>query len=127
MNFPVVPCVPCGLSFFPNPKVNWLSGRLRNQEILNMVSAISNSHPTELAAQPPAKPAAQKAPSQGAVSTPAPAPTTAKDTVQVSSAAKALLQESQETSVQTAREANSGDQQAIRLQAKRAATKAGLK
>jgi hypothetical protein len=33
------------------------------------------------------------------------------------------LQESQETSAQTAREANSGDQQAIRLQAKRAAAK----
>jgi hypothetical protein len=37
------------------------------------------------------------------------------------------LQESQETSAQTTREARSGDQQAIRLLAKRAATKAGLK
>jgi hypothetical protein len=102
---------------------------LRNQEILNMVSAISNSHPAELAAQPAtqSKPAAQKTSSQAALPTPVPAPTTVKDTVQVSSAAKALLQESQETSAQTAREANSGDQQAIRLQAKRAAAKAGLK
>jgi hypothetical protein len=98
---------------------------LRNQEILNMVSAISNSHPAEPAAQPAiqSKPAAQKASSQAALPTPAPAPTSAKDTVQVSGAAKALLQESQETSAQTAREANSGDQQAIRLQAKRAAAK----
>jgi hypothetical protein len=104
---------------------------LRNQEILNMVSAISNTHPAQPAAQPAtqsvARPAPQKASSQGALPTPAPTPTSAKDTVQVSSAAKALLQESQETSAQTAREANSGDQQAIRLQAKRAAAKAGLK
>ncbi len=96
-----------------------------------MVSAISNTHSTESAAQPATqsltKPAAQKASTQVALSTPAPAPTTVKDTVQVSSAAKALLQESQETSAQTAREANSGDQQAIRLQAKRAASKASLK
>jgi hypothetical protein len=102
--------------------------RLRNQEIFNMVSAISNTLPSAHAAQPAnqsvAKPAAQKATSQAALPTPAPAPTSAKDTVQVSSAAKALLQESQETSAQTAREANSGDQQAIRLQAKRAASKA---
>jgi hypothetical protein len=96
---------------------------LRNQEILNMVSAITNTNPVEPSSQAVAQPTAQKAPTQVSLPTPAPAPTTAKDTVQVSSAAKALLQESQETSAQTAREANSGDQQAIRLQAKRAASR----
>ena len=87
-----------------------------------MVSPISNSHSIQPSAQPAtqsvAKPAPQKAPPQAA---PAPTSSSPKDTVQVSSAAKALLQESQETSAQTAREANSGDQQAIRLQARRAA------
>jgi hypothetical protein len=96
-----------------------------------MVSAVTNTHPSEPATQAAnqslAKPATQKASSEAPQATPAPAPTSPKDTVQVSSAAKALLQESQETSSQTAREANSGDQQAIRLQARRAATKAGLK
>jgi len=96
-----------------------------------MVSAISGTHPAGPAAQRQtqtvAKPSTQKASSEVALPTPAPAPTSPRDTVEVSSAAKALLQESHETSAQTAREANSGDQQAIRLQAKRAATKAGLK
>jgi hypothetical protein len=47
---------------------------------------------------------------------------TATDTVQISSAAKASLQEATETTVQTAKEARSGDLQAQRLQAREAAT-----
>jgi len=43
-----------------------------------------------------------------------------QDTVHISTAATALLQESSETSAQTAKEASAGDPQAIRLQAKHA-------
>ena len=49
------------------------------------------------------------------------------DTVQVSNAAKALLQESLETSAQTAKEASAGDPQAIRLQARHSATRVHTK
>ena len=45
---------------------------------------------------------------------------TATDTVQISSAAKAALQEAIETTFQTAKEARSGDLQAQRLQARKA-------
>ena len=47
---------------------------------------------------------------------------TATDTVQISSAAKAALQEATETAVQTAKEARSGDLQAQRLLAREAAS-----
>jgi len=47
-----------------------------------------------------------------------------KDTVQISSAAKQALQEATETSVQTAKEAQSGDLQAKKLLAKEAAANA---
>ncbi len=47
-----------------------------------------------------------------------------KDTVQVSSAAQKLVQESTETPAQTAAEAAKGDGQAKRLQAKEEASKA---
>ena len=90
-----------------------------------MISPISNSPSAELAAAPVAKAAAPQPSAQ--VTQPAASKPSPNDTVQVSSAAKALLQESQETSAQTTREARSGDQQAIRLLAKRAAAKAGLK
>ena len=46
------------------------------------------------------------------------------DTVQLSSAAQAALQESLETAAQTAKEAGAGDVQAKRLLAKHAAAKA---
>jgi len=45
----------------------------------------------------------------------------ATDTVQISSAAQAALQEATETTVQTAKEARSGDLQAQRLQTREAA------
>ena len=90
-----------------------------------MISPISNLPSASLAAQPVTKTAAPQPLAQ--VAHPAPSKPSTNDTVQVSSAAKALLQESQEPSAQTAQEARSGDQQAIRLLAKRAAIKAGLK
>ena len=79
-----------------------------------MISAIANSaqaNPTTAAqAQPAAKAAA---PSR----TPSPSPVVA-DTVQISNAAKALMQEAIETPAQTAKEAGRGDRQAQRLLAK---------
>ena len=51
----------------------------------------------------------------------------AGDTVQISNAAKALLQEATETPAQTAKEANGGDRQAQRLLAKEAAEKPSVK
>jgi hypothetical protein len=54
---------------------------------------------------------------------PQPAPAPATDTVQISAAAKAL-QETKETPAQTAKEASSGDQQAVRLLAKQVAAHA---
>jgi hypothetical protein len=63
----------------------------------------------------------------------APAPQAAKtaqaptDTVQISSASKAILQEVQETHAQTVKEANGGDAQAKRLLAKEAAAVAQVK
>jgi hypothetical protein len=46
-------------------------------------------------------------------------------TVSISSAARSMLAEARETSVQTAQEAGKGDQQAQRLLAREAAAKAG--
>jgi hypothetical protein len=50
-----------------------------------------------------------------------------KDTVQISSAAKQILQESIETPAQTTKEAAGGDAQARRLLAREAAAKAAIK
>jgi len=73
-----------------------------------------------------AQPAAQAVPAQPAPSKFGPQPS-ASDTVQISNAAKALLQESLETPAQTAKEASSGDVQAIRLLARHAAARASAK
>lgn len=51
-------------------------------------------------------------------------PSVPKDTVQLSSAAQAALQEAMETPAQSAKEAGAGDLQAKRLVAKQAAAKA---
>ena len=83
-----------------------------------MISSISNAAPTQLAA-PAAKTSAQKA-------TPSKPQSGGGDTVQLSSAAQAMLaaiQESQETPTQTAQEAGRGDLQAQRLLATEAAEK----
>jgi hypothetical protein len=70
-------------------------------------------------AAPQAAAANQKASQpQAAAKTPPPI-----DTVQISTAAQSALQESRETSTQTAQEASRGDHQAARLLAKQAAEK----
>lgn len=84
-----------------------------------MISAITSHSATQPSAQTLA---AQPAPSKATAQ-----PTTATDTVQISNAAKALLQETVENPAQTAKEARSGDRQAIRLLAKEAADKASAK
>jgi hypothetical protein len=73
----------------------------------------------------PAQPAAKAAPEQPATSTAT--PKSSADTVQISNSAKALLQETLETSVQTGNEARGGDIQAMRLLARQAAAKASAK
>ncbi len=82
-----------------------------------MISSISSLPPTPVVTtEPPVQ--------QTGTAAPHPRPT---DTVQVSSGAKALLQESMENPAQTAQEARSGDMQAIHLQAREAAAKTSLK
>jgi hypothetical protein len=88
-----------------------------------MISAVTIAHQAEPpvaanAAQPKATASAtpSQKPTQTASSASAPS-----DTVQISSAAQALLKESRETPAQTAKEAAGGDHQAQRLLAKEAA------
>ncbi len=63
--------------------------------------------------------APRKPPESSATTSPA----VPADTVQLSSAAQAALREATETPAETAKEANAGDNQAKRLQAKEAAAK----
>jgi hypothetical protein len=87
-----------------------------------MINSISNASLAQPAAQSAAHaPAAQPTPPK-ALSAPG-----SGDTVQISNAAKALVQEATESSAQTAQEARGGDRQALRLLAKEAAAKAALK
>ena len=79
-----------------------------------MISSISNV--VHAQPQPPGQSARQNAPQ------PKPQPAVT-DTVHLSGA-KAIVQETLETSVQTAQEARGGDVQAMRLLAKAAAAKA---
>jgi len=83
-----------------------------------MISSINNVKPAQTTTQ--------AATAQPASSTPTPQPT-ASDTVQISNAAKAMLQESVETPAQTAKEASAGDVQALKLIARHAAHKASGK
>jgi hypothetical protein len=83
-----------------------------------MISSIHSLTPAQPAAQATA---AQQTPSKATAQ-----PSTA-DTVQISSAAKALSQENLETAAQTAHEASSGDVQAQRLLARHAAARASTK
>jgi hypothetical protein len=87
-----------------------------------MINSVSNTH----AAQPAAQAAAQAPKAQPAPAKTSPAPR-ANDTVQISTAAKALLQEATETPAQTAREARGGDRQALRLLAREAAAQTSSK
>jgi hypothetical protein len=82
-----------------------------------MISAISNITPAQPAAQATA---VQQSPAKALTQT-------AADTVQISSAAKALSQENLETPAQTAQEARGGDVQAIRRLAKQTASKVSSK
>jgi len=85
-----------------------------------MITAIASANhtgPTASASQ--TRPAA-KAPAQ---SQPQSATSAATDTVSISSAARALQQESLETPAQTAKEAGVGDQQAQRLLVREAAAR----
>ena len=86
--------------------------------ILDMISSITQTTMAQPAAQATtAQPTSPKLAAQPS----------APDTVQISNAAKALLQETLETPAQTAKEAGSGDPQAIRLMARHAAAKASAK
>jgi hypothetical protein len=78
------------------------------------VNPVAQANVTPPASNAPVKPVNKEAPQ----SNPHP---TATVTVQISSAARAALQEATETAAQTAKEAQSGDVQAQRLLASRAA------
>jgi hypothetical protein len=80
--------------------------------VSNPVNAVTQSQPVQNA--PQASTAAVKTP-------PAQAASTSTDTVTISSSAKAILQEVQETHAQTVQEASGGDSQAKRALAKEAA------
>ncbi|HEY3972254.1 MAG TPA: hypothetical protein VGM18_04570 [Candidatus Sulfotelmatobacter sp.] len=71
--------------------------------MLSSINSLTFAQPAAAAPPAPAKASAQPIP---------------VDTVQISSAAKALSQEALETPAQTAKEAAAGDPQAIRLLAK---------
>jgi hypothetical protein len=72
--------------------------------------------------QAPLTPAADQTAAAGSKA-PKPSPQSAPaDAVNISSAAKAILQEVQETHTQTVQEANAGDSQARRLLSKESAT-----
>jgi len=83
-----------------------------------MISPVSGVAAAQPVAQTTTQPAAQPA------SSPQPSTT---DTVQISNAARAMLQESIENPAQTAKEAAAGDRQAMRLMAKEAAARASEK
>lgn len=85
--------------------------------MINPISSTATQPVEQQLAQRTAQPASSEA-------KPQPNPT---DTVQISNAAKAMLQESVETPAQTAKEASAGDHQAMRLLAKQAAERAAEK
>jgi hypothetical protein len=81
----------------------------------NSITTVTHAPPAQ---QPQAATQNVAVNSKPAASKPTPTPT---DTVQISNAASAILQEAQENRAQTVQEANSGDSQARRLLAKEAA------
>jgi hypothetical protein len=80
-----------------------------------MINPVTNTTHTQPAAPAPANTKPVEAKPPVAVK---------KDTVQISTASQAALQEATETVVQTAKEARSGDHQAMRLLAKETAKEA---
>jgi hypothetical protein len=85
--------------------------------MIGPISSVATQPVEQSAAQRTAQPTSPEA---------KPQPNSA-DTVQVSNAAKAMLQESMETPAQTAKEAGAGDHQATRLLAREAAERAAEK
>jgi hypothetical protein len=92
-------------------------GQIR--ETSKMVSTVKSATQTQPAAQPPAV--------QQKSTQPKPQRTTKTDTVHISNAGLAAVQEATETHAQTVNEASHGDSQAQRLLAKEAAAKAAAK
>lgn len=86
-----------------------------------MISPVSSASAPQPVAQTTAQPAAPPASSQ------AKAQATTTDTVQISNAARVMMQEAIENPAQTAKEAAAGDRQAIKLMAKEAAARASEK
>jgi hypothetical protein len=88
------------------------------------ITSATQTDPTAVSATqsgPVAKPATSS--QKSTQSQPPPTASTTTDTVNISSAAKAAVQEFMETQAQTAKEASGGDLQAQRLLAKEAAAK----
>ena len=85
------------------------------------ISAISATQTNPAAETPTVEKSA--APAQKSAQSQTPSNSTPTDTVQISSAARAAIQEATETQTQTTREAQNGDLQAQRLLAKEAAAK----
>jgi hypothetical protein len=94
---------------------------IRTSKMVNPITSATHTDPTT-ASTTQTEPTAKSATS-GQKSTQTQPLSTTKDTVHVSSAAQAALQEALETQAQTVKEAGSGDQQAQRLLAKEAAAK----
>ena len=87
------------------------------------INPVSQTDAAQVAAQAAAANTNQTQPVAPKPAPAKPQPTTT-DTVQISSSAKAMMQEVQETAAQTTQEAAKGDRQAQRLLAKEAAAKA---
>ena len=96
----------------------------RTSKMANAITGVTHTAPAA-AKDVQAQPAPQAAPANQKASQPQPAAKASapKDTVQISTAAQTALQESRETSTQTAQEASRGDRQAARLLVKEAAAK----
>lgn len=86
-----------------------------------MISPVSSTSAPQPVAQTTAQPAAPPPSSQ------AKPQASTMDTVQISNAARAMMQEAIENPAQTAKEAAAGDRQAMRLMAKEAAARASEK
>jgi hypothetical protein len=86
------------------------------------INPVAQSDAAQITSQAAAVAANQIQPAAQESAQPKPQPII--DTVQISSSAKAVMQEAQETAAQTAEEAGRGDRQAQRLLAKEAAAKA---
>jgi hypothetical protein len=96
----------------------------RSSTMVNPITSATHTDPAT-ASTTQTEPVAKSATSsqKSAQTQPQSTTSTSKDTVHISSAAQAAVQEALETQAQTVKEAGSGDQQAQRLLAKEAAAK----